>query len=53
MIRQRIVTKDDAMPYATNYNNLLLRLADLEDAPPAPAESKPAQTDPMLDMIER
>jgi twitching motility protein PilT len=53
MIRQGVVTKDDAMPYATNYNNLLLRLADMDDVPTASPESTPAQGDPMLDMIER
>jgi twitching motility protein PilT len=54
MIRQRVVTKDDAMPYATNYNNLLLRLADMgDDTPAARPESNSAQTDPMHDMIER
>jgi twitching motility protein PilT len=53
MIREGIVTKVDAMPFATNYNNLLLRLADMDDAPPAPAEAKPAQNDPLLDLIER
>jgi twitching motility protein PilT len=53
MIRQRVVTKEDAMPYATNYNNLLLRLADMADAPPASPAPKPAQGDSMLDMIER
>jgi twitching motility protein PilT len=53
MIRQGTVKKDDAMPYATNQNNLLLRLADLADAPaarPAPAKTK---DNSMLDMIER
>jgi twitching motility protein PilT len=53
MIRQRVVTKEDAMPYATNYNNLLLRLADMSDAAPVNPAQKPAQGDSMLDMIER
>jgi twitching motility protein PilT len=55
MVRQGIVSKDDAMPFATNYNNLLLRLADWDGvAEPAPQESSLAQKDdPMLDMIER
>src|SRR3989440_854469 len=34
MIRQLVVTKEDAMPYPSNYNNPLLRIADLADAPP-------------------
>jgi twitching motility protein PilT len=53
MIRQRIVTKEDAMPYATNQNNLLLRLADLADAPLARPLAEKAKDDSMLDMIER
>ncbi|HEV7374216.1 MAG TPA: PilT/PilU family type 4a pilus ATPase [Pyrinomonadaceae bacterium] len=53
MIRQRVVTKEDAMPYATNQNNLLLRLADLADAPPARSPTEKAKDDSMLDMIER
>jgi hypothetical protein len=48
-----MVTKVDAMPYATNYNNLLLRLSDLDDAPPARTETKKPQDNSMLDMIER
>jgi twitching motility protein PilT len=53
MIRQRIVTKEDAMPYATNQNNLLLRLADLADAPLTRPPSEKAKDNSMLDMIER
>ena len=53
MIRQRIVTKEDAIPYATNQNNLLLRLADLADAPLVRPPSEKAKDDSMLDMIER
>jgi twitching motility protein PilT len=52
MIRQGIVKKDDAMPYATNQNNLLLRLADLADAPIANPSAK-TKDNSMLDMIER
>jgi twitching motility protein PilT len=52
MIRQGTVKKDDAMPYATNQNNLLLRLADLADAPTANPTAK-AKDNSMLDMIER
>jgi twitching motility protein PilT len=52
MIRQGVVKKDDAMPYATNQNNLLLRLADLADAPIANPSAK-AKDNSMLDMIER
>jgi twitching motility protein PilT len=53
MIRQGIATKEDAMPYATNQNNLLLRLADWTGETTVPKESKPSQDDSMLDMIER
>jgi twitching motility protein PilT len=53
MIREGIVKKDDAMPYATNQNNLLLRLADMADAPPASQASAKAKDNSMLDMIER
>jgi twitching motility protein PilT len=56
-IRAGVVKREDAMPYATNANNLNLRLADMADAPPPP---KPAQPEPqkggpgsILDMIER
>jgi twitching motility protein PilT len=55
MIRQRIVTKEDALPYATNQNNLLLRLADWDGVAETPEQPAPAgpQGDSMLDMIER
>ncbi len=54
LIRRRIVKKEDAIPFASNQGNLLLRLADWDGsaAPPA-AEAKPAQNDSMIDMIER
>ncbi len=42
-IREGIVTHEDAMPYATNANNLQLRLADFGGAPPA---AKPATAAP-------
>jgi twitching motility protein PilT len=56
MMREGVVTKEDAMPYATNANNLLLRIADMGDAPVAAAARpapQPAQSDSMLDIIER
>ncbi len=52
-IRQGLVTKEDAMPYASNQGNLLLRLADWGGAPEAAPEPQPTQSDPMLDLIER
>ncbi len=55
MIRDGIVTKEDAMPYATNQNNLLLRLADLGSTTPSPVQPLAPKRDEgsMLDMIER
>jgi twitching motility protein PilT len=53
-IRSGILTKEDALPYASNPNNLLLRLADMDDAP-RPQQAAPAKSHDtsMLDMIER
>src|ERR671939_974611 len=43
MIRQGVVTKEDALPYATNQNNLLLRLADWDGSTPeAQPDAQPA-----------
>ncbi|HYJ46635.1 MAG TPA: PilT/PilU family type 4a pilus ATPase [Pyrinomonadaceae bacterium] len=50
-IREGVVTKEDALPFASNQGNLLLRLADWGGEVAAP--SAPVQSDPMLDMIER
>src|SRR5713226_631452 len=52
MVREGIVTKDDALTYASNQGNLLLRLGAFgAGGPPKPkVEPKP---DSMLDMIER
>src|SRR5438552_1493247 len=52
MVREGIVTKDDALAYASNQGNLLLRLGAFgAGGPPKPkVEPKP---DSMLDMIER
>jgi twitching motility protein PilT len=54
MIRESIVSKEAAMPYATNANNLLLRLSDTaggKPATPTPAPKKKEES--MLDLIER
>jgi len=53
MIREGIVNKDEALSYATNHGNLLLRLADFGGvaAPPRPAAEK-KESGSMLDMIE-
>ncbi len=58
MIRDGTVVKDEALPYATNTNNLMLRLADFGGAPTTaqpPAHSATPKRDEgsMLDMIER
>jgi twitching motility protein PilT len=54
MVRDGVLTLEGALPYATNANNLLLRLGDLSGqapVPKAPATSK--KDDSMLDLIER
>lgn len=51
MVRSGALTQQGAMPYATNANNLLLRLGDL--ATPAPHLPEGKDEVSMLDMIER
>jgi twitching motility protein PilT len=54
LIRSGILTKEAALPYATNANNLLLRINDLDGAEPVPSEPEPPKdSGSMLDMIER
>ena len=55
MIRSGELTLETAMPYATNQNNLLLRLGDLGGGgtQPPPPEPKPKTENSILDMIER
>ncbi|MBA2340184.1 MAG: PilT/PilU family type 4a pilus ATPase [Pyrinomonadaceae bacterium] len=57
-VRSGAVGKEEALSYATNANNLQLRLADHAAAAAAPVAPKPAAPKPeekssMLDMIER
>jgi twitching motility protein PilT len=56
LIRQRIVSQGEALAYATNQNNLLLRLADFGGAGATSAAARPetqaANSGSMLDMIE-
>lgn len=54
LIRSGVVTRGAALPYATNANNLMLRLADMEgEAPPVAEKPKPPGEGSMLDLIER
>src|SRR5215467_8568070 len=52
-IRDGVVSIEAALPYASNQNNLLLKISDLAGAPPPLAPPEPAK-DPtsMLDLIE-
>ena len=53
MIREGVLTIEGALPYATNANNLLLKISDLKGAPPV-AKPEPAKDEgSMLDLIER
>jgi twitching motility protein PilT len=55
MVRSGVLTKEGAMPYATNANNLLLRLADMDGATarqPLASTSAKGKEDSMLDMLE-
>jgi twitching motility protein PilT len=52
-VRDGVLTQEGAMPYATNANNLLLRLGDLGDAPVGKKSPAAAEENSMLDMIER
>jgi twitching motility protein PilT len=52
LIRKGVVTKDDALPYATNLNNLMLRLSDWDEGQPEP-EAAPAAGDQLPEGIER
>jgi twitching motility protein PilT len=52
LIRDGVVSIDSALPYATNQNNLLLKISDLAGAPkPQPPEPARDETS-MLDLIE-
>src|SRR5687768_11871546 len=52
-IRDGVVSIEAALPYATNQNNLLLKISDLAGAPPASRHAEPARDETsMLDLIE-
>jgi len=53
MIRDGILTQEGAMPYATNANNLQLRLGDLGAGANARPKGSQKEDTSMLDMIER
>lgn len=53
MIRAGVVNKETAIPYATNANNLLLRLNDMDGSTPAPIKETAQEEGSMLDLIER
>jgi twitching motility protein PilT len=54
LIRAGVVAKDEALPYATNANNLLLRITDLAEPGKRPAAQTSTEKDPtsMLDLLE-
>ncbi|MEN3327338.1 MAG: twitching motility protein PilT [Acidobacteriota bacterium] len=52
-IRDGVVTIETALPYATNQNNLLLKISDLAGAPPPAKPAEPVRDETsMLDLIE-
>ncbi|HEX5885434.1 MAG TPA: PilT/PilU family type 4a pilus ATPase [Pyrinomonadaceae bacterium] len=52
LIRDGVVSIEGALPYATNQNNLLLKIADLRGAPPPPPPQPARDETSMLDLIE-
>jgi twitching motility protein PilT len=53
LIRDGVVSIEGALPYATNANNLLLKISDLAGSPPAAATPEPTRDETsMLDLIE-
>lgn len=53
LIRDGVVSKDGALPYASNANNLLLRISDMDGSPASPDPEPAPKDNSMLDMIER
>jgi twitching motility protein PilT len=54
LIRDGVLTTEGALPYASNANNLLLKVSDLAGSPPPEKTPEAAKDDgSMLDMIER
>jgi twitching motility protein PilT len=53
MVRSGVLTTEGAMPFATNANNLLLRLGEMGDKSPSPQKPSPSREEgSMLDLIE-
>jgi twitching motility protein PilT len=54
MVREGVFTQEGAMPYATNANNLMLRLGDMGGGLASAPKPQASPEEPsMLDMIER
>jgi twitching motility protein PilT len=55
MIRTGVLTKEVALPYATNANNLLLRLTDMSERSPGQFQASKSHKDKesMLDILDR
>lgn len=53
MIRTGVVSRETALPYASNVNNLLLRISDMGGGPASPKPEPVKDEGSMLDMIER
>src|ERR1043166_4759689 len=53
MIREGILTVEGAIPYATNANNMLLKISDLKGASPVTKPEPAKDEGSMLDLIER
>ena len=53
MIREGLLTAEGALPYASNANNLLLKISDLSGVPPPPRPEPAKAEGSMLDLIER
>ncbi|HEY6119097.1 MAG TPA: PilT/PilU family type 4a pilus ATPase [Pyrinomonadaceae bacterium] len=53
LVRRGVITKEGAIPYSTNANNLLLRLGDLGGVSPRPSPPPKEKEESMIDLIER
>jgi twitching motility protein PilT len=53
MVRRGILTMEGALPYATNANNLLLRLGEMGEKSVPQESSPPREEGSMLDLIEQ